>query len=70
MKNVKMNFAEMTDNARQIETLAGMLAILAETGNVTDVQAEDTAVIIRDLATELRNMIETAQTVAADISAA
>lgn len=67
--NEGVNFSRMADAARQIETLAGMLAHMAETGDVTETQTEDTAVIIGDLATELRHLIETAQTVALDIPA-
>ena len=69
MNDATMNFSGMQDNARQIETLAGMLAILAESGSMTETQAEDTAVIIGNLATELRQMIENAQAVALDIPA-
>ena len=65
MNDAAANFTEMADNSRQIETLAGMLAILAENGSMTDVQAEDTAVIIGGLATELRRLIEIARSMSA-----
>lgn len=65
MNDAAANFTAMADNSRQIETLAGMLAILAENGSMTDVQAEDTAVIIGGLATELRRLIEIARSMSA-----
>ena len=59
-----MNFESMQDVARQIENLAFLLRLAAETGELYNAGAdvaEDTARIIQEKAQELGQMIEGAR---------
>ena len=66
MKNATIDFSEMSDTARRIESLALMLQMTVESGSFSEQLTEDTAAVISDLATELRHMISEAEDAAAD----
>jgi len=70
INDATMNFSGMADTARRIETLSTMMLMLAEEGKLDEHIAEDSAAVIGDLATNLRHMIDEAQTTAFEIEQA
>lgn len=59
-----LDFSELRDTARQIENLAFLLRMAAETGHLHDAGedvAEDTAAVIQEKARALGQMIEQAE---------
>lgn len=63
------DFTEMQDTARQIENLAWLLRLAAETGHLYDAGedvAEDTATMIQEKARQLGQMIESEAAAAQD----
>ena len=61
MKNSMIDFSEMSETARKIESLALMLWQSSESGGLTETMTEDAAQMIGDLATELRQQLKAAQ---------
>lgn len=65
MKSKEVNFTSMTDTTRQIDNLATLLRMSAETGELFNTGDEsivvDTVTIIQEKTQELRASIEAAQ---------